>query len=131
MEYNLLVNAKRWETIKEDMELERNKVYDLKESGSTLQAIYSLSAHYETANKLTDKQLFDLDNAMQSLILLKGEEAIDERIIVKFIQKSLGIKIINLNVSKATKQYSASYRGGWRYFSKVVDLLQKTETKNV
>ncbi len=141
MDYRFFESVERSEIAKEDITLKQyygdinpetrtRKVHtDLKETGSALTAHYYMQGKYEMDNRLTDEQIFAITNAVKALMLLKGEESIDEQLITKFVKKVTGIKIKNFRIDIATKTYSYTYRGGVTYESNEIDLKHHVNYK--
>lgn len=131
--YRILDSMDRVEIAKEPITLKQNYKNFAPETHTVLQSVkretgddvtvsISLDCHYETDEPFSSEQRFMISNAVKALILLKGEECVDEELITKFIKKNTGIKINNLTIDSATKTYSSTFLGGEKYSSEKIDL---------
>lgn len=128
MQYRFFESVDRTETAKEDIILARPASKEraghtiTRETGDAVIAHYYLDGLYDTDRGISNEQLRLIGNAIKALILLKGEESVDEQLITKFIKKTTGVKVKYLTISIATKTYTYSYRLGGKYQSDEIDL---------
>ena len=120
-------NVARDETLLEDTIFYpiKNKTDDNStrlKTGTAVKATYTVVCDITTKHKLSGQQMRNISNVIKAFFVLKGDEAVDEKKLSKFIKQETGISV-KVEFVSVGKQYETGFRPGIRVQTEVIDLL--------
>ena len=91
-------------------------------TGTPVSAIYNVFTEITAKTNVSTQQMREISNAIKAFFILKGDDAVDEKKLARFIKQETGISA-TIQFISVGKQFQTGFRPGIKVESEVITLF--------